>query len=93
VSWPAVCVHALDFVKAKGLYVAVVPNTSCGVGVAHKMSRPVRGDILGRSMLANANLLWRPPDSTATVERHAAALLAVAAAGGVSPMCHAVMSS
>ena len=93
VSWPAVCFHAVEFVKAKGLYVVVMPNTSCGLGVAHKMSRPVRGDILGRSMLANANLLRRAPDNTATVERHAADFLAVAAACGVSPMCHAVMSS
>jgi len=72
---------------------AVVPNTSCGVGVEHKTSKPVRGDILGRSMLGNVKLLRRAPDSTATVERHAAALSAVVAAGGVSPMCHAVMSS
>ena len=52
-----------------------------------------RGDILGRSMLGNANLLRRAPDSIATVERHAKALSAVVAACGALPMCHAVMSS
>jgi len=93
VSWPAVCIHALDIVKAKGLYLAVVPNTSCGVGVAHKRSRPVCGDMLRRSILGNAKLLHRAPDSTTKVYRHAAAFYAVVAAGNVSPICHAVMSS
>jgi len=93
VSLPAVCIHALDIVNAKGSYLPVVQNTSCGVGVAHKRSRPVCGDMLRLSILANAKLLHRAPNGTAKVDRHAAALSAVVAAGGVSSMCHAVMSS
>ena len=71
----------------------VAPNTSCGVRVTQKRSRQESGDILGRCILGNVKRLRRDPDSTAMLERHAAAVSAVVAAGGVSPMCHAVMRS